>query len=73
MSIKTRMQAFLGMEHRADGYTNAAIDALRGLTLGTGGQPSATAAVATAVQAISAPPLAPPSSGALPCRSQRHS
>ena len=72
MSIKTRMQAFLGMEHRADGYTNAAIDALLAQALSTGGQPSATAAVATAVQAISAPP-APPSSGALLCRSQRHS
>ena len=55
MSIKTRMQAFLGKEHRADGYTNAAIDALLSLALGTGGQPSGTAAVATAVQAISAP------------------
>ena len=55
MSIKTRMQAFLGMEHRADGYTNAAIDALLGQALSTGGQPNATAAVATAVQAISAP------------------
>ena len=30
MSIKTRLASFLGMEHRADGYTNAAIDALLG-------------------------------------------
>ena len=54
MSIKTRLASFLGLEHRA-GYTNDAIDALLGQALGSGGQPSATAAVATAVQAISAP------------------
>ena len=55
MSIKTRMQSLLGMERRADGYTNSAIEALLSLALGAGGQPSGTAAVATAVQAISAP------------------
>ena len=54
MSIKTRLASFLGLEHRA-GYTNDAIDALLGQAQTTGGQPSATAAVATAVQAISAP------------------
>ena len=43
------------MEHRADGYTNAAIDALIGMALGTGAQPSLTGAVATATQAISVP------------------
>ena len=55
MNLVNRIKGWAGMEHRADGYTNAAIDALIGMALGTGAQPSLTGAVATATQAISAP------------------
>lgn len=55
MNLVNRIKTWAGMERRADGYTNAAIEALLSAALGTGSQPSGTAAVATAVQAISSP------------------
>ena len=55
MKLVNRIKGWAGMEHRANGYTNAAVESLMALALGTGGQPSGTAAVAQATQAISAP------------------
>ena len=73
MNLVNRIKTWAGMERRADGYTNAAIEALLSAALGTGSQPSGTAAVATAVQAISSPHSPPALSEGPRCRSQRHS
>ena len=56
MSIVNRIRNLVGLEHRADGYTNAVVDALLSQAAGSGtAHPTATSAVQTAVRMIADP------------------